>query len=50
MKIKKRKHFFLGKFGNTGCLYLRKTFSNIMVTLTDLRRKVIVCKTSGNPV
>lgn len=29
-------------------IYLRKTWSNIFLTLTDLEDKVIICKTSGN--
>lgn len=31
-----------------GRLYLRRSFSNIFLTFTDLDGKVIVCKTSGN--
>ena len=42
-------HFKFGdKDNRTAKLYLRKTWSNIFITLTDLRNKVIICKTSGN--
>jgi len=34
-KLKKQQHFYLGKFRNTARIYLRKTFSNIFITLTD---------------
>jgi len=34
-KLKRQPHFSLGKFGNTARIYLRKTFSNIFITLTD---------------
>lgn len=40
-KIKKKKHFDFGLSKQKyACLYLRKTFSNIFVTLTDLRHKL----------
>jgi ribosomal protein S11 len=29
-------------------LFLKRTFSNIFLTLTDINKRVIVCKTSGN--
>ena len=42
-------HFSFGnKDDRTAKIYLRKTWSNIFLTLTDLRDKVIICKTSGN--
>jgi len=47
-KLKRQQHFYLGKLDNTARIYLRKTFSNIFVTLTDLHHRTIVCKTSGN--
>jgi ribosomal protein S11 len=48
-KIKKIKNkFFFGfKTLKKGRLYLRKSFSNIFLTFTDLKNKVVVCKTSG---
>lgn len=42
-----RRHFNFGKY-HRAFLYLRRTFSNIFLTLTDLRHRVIVCRTSGN--
>jgi len=47
---KKKKGFNFGRRGFLKCgrLHLRRSFSNIFVTFTDLSDKVIVCKTSGN--
>ena len=36
------------KENRTAKIYLRKTWSNIFLTLTDLKNRVIICKTSGN--
>lgn len=42
-------HFDFGEKDNrTAKIYLRKGWSNIFLTLTDLNNKVIICKTSGN--
>ena len=42
-------HFRFGdKDNRTAKIYLKKTWSNIYLTLTDLKNKVIICKTSGN--
>jgi len=46
--LTKQTHFYLGKKQDTARLYLRKTFSNIFCTLTDIRHRPIICKTSGN--
>jgi ribosomal protein S11 len=48
-KIKKIKNkFYFGlKSLKKGRLYLRKSFSNIFLTFTDLKNKVVICKTSG---
>ena len=53
MLIKKYKyrfrkdHFF---FGNKKIinLYIKRTYTNIFITLCDLNNKVIICKTSGS--
>jgi ribosomal protein S11 len=46
---KKKNHFFFGKFLNKiGKIYIRRTFSNIFITLCDLKNKVITCQTSGS--
>jgi ribosomal protein S11 len=47
-KIKKNKNFFFGLENNIAKIYIKKTYSNIFVTLTDLNNKVIICKTSGS--
>jgi ribosomal protein S11 len=45
---KKKTHFFFGNLTNRiGKIYLRRTFSNVFITLTDLKNQVIICKTSG---
>jgi ribosomal protein S11 len=43
----KKDHFF---FGNKKIinLYIKRTFTNIFITLCDLNNKVIICKTSGS--
>jgi len=45
----KKNHFFFGnlkeKIAN---IYIRRTFTNVFITLCDLNNKVIVCKTSGS--
>lgn len=50
LKLRKKNHFNLGLNQDVGRIYLRRTFTNILLTLTDLDNKVIVCKTSGNLV
>lgn len=47
-KLIREPHFLLGKNKDTARIYLRRTFSNIFITLTDLKHRTIVCKTSGN--
>lgn len=48
IKIKKKFNFGIKRYKfNVGRLYLRRTFSNIFLTFTDLSNHVIVCKTSG---
>lgn len=48
LKLRKKNHFNLGINNDIGRIYLRRRFTNIFVTLTDLDDKVIICKTSGN--
>ena len=43
-KIKNNK-FFFGLDNNIAKLYLRKTYTNIFLTLTDINNKVIICRT-----
>ena len=46
MKVKPKNKFV---FGKGSCrFYLRKTYSNIFVTMTDLKGNVIKCTTSGS--
>jgi len=45
---KKKSHFFFGNYTKkVGKLYIRRTFTNVFITLTDLNDKVITCQTSG---
>jgi ribosomal protein S11 len=47
-KIRKN-HFFFGCLNKkVAKLYIRRTYTNIFITLCDLNNKVIVCKTSGS--
>src|SRR5689334_3775617 len=48
--LKKKKNiFFFGKFLNKiGKIYIRRTFSNIFITLCDLKNKVITSESSGS--
>jgi len=47
-KIKKDKTFFFGTTINTANIHIRRTYTNIFVTLTDLNNNVIACVTSGS--
>jgi len=29
-------------------IYIKKTYTNIFITLTDMDNKVVICKTSGS--
>lgn len=50
-KLIKNTNFFFGlSEQNLACLYLRKTFSNIFVTLTDLHHKQLSVKLQEVPV
>lgn len=48
MALKKKVYFNFGIGGGKACIHLSKTHSNVFLTLTDLRNKVVKCKTSGN--
>lgn len=47
MIIKLKRYFNFGLCGKAR-LHLRKTHSNIFVTLTDLHNNVVICKSSGS--
>lgn len=52
-KFNKKKNFFLDididdVKQRAAKLYIRKTFSNIFITITDLNDKVIICRSSGS--
>lgn len=49
MIIKLKRYFNFGLCGKAR-LHLRKTHSNIFVTLTDLHNNVVICKSSGSLV
>lgn len=47
--MKNKKFIFSNKkFNNLANLIVNKSYSNVFITLTDLRNKVIVCKSSGS--
>jgi ribosomal protein S11 len=49
-KLKNKKnHFFFGNLKNKiANIYIKRSFTNIFITLCDLNNKVIICKTSGS--
>jgi ribosomal protein S11 len=47
-KIKKDKIFNFGLVNKVANIYIKRTYTNIFVTLTDLNNKVIVCVSSGS--
>ena len=49
LSIKSKYSFFLGK-SKSAKIYIRRTPSNFIVTLTDLTNRVIVCCTSGSSI
>src|SRR5271168_4509138 len=46
-KYLKLKNFTLGE-KKIAKIYIKRTYTNIFITLTDLKDKVIICKTSGS--
>lgn len=49
-KVRKYKKFFFGmdqknKMAN---IYIRRTYTNVFVTLTDMKNNVVICITSGS--
>jgi ribosomal protein S11 len=47
MKLKKKENFNFGEVG--ACrIHIRRAYTNIYITLTDLNDQVIVCHTSGS--
>jgi ribosomal protein S11 len=47
-RIKKEKNFNLGLINKTANIHIKRTYTNIFITLTDLDNKVIICVTSGS--
>jgi len=48
---KTNKKFYFGeKKVNIGKIYIKKSYNNIFITLTDLKSKVILCKTAGSSI
>lgn len=47
MEYKKKKNFYFGRLNRfIGRIHMKKVYNNIFFTLTDLRNRVICCKTS----
>lgn len=44
----KKDHFFLHK--NIAKIYIKRSYTNIFITLCDLNNKVIICKSSGSSI
>jgi len=48
---KTNKRFYFGRTGmNIGKIYIKRSYTNIFITLTDLNNKVIMCKTAGSSI
>jgi ribosomal protein S11 len=47
-KYLKIKNFNLGNKQKVAKIFIKRTYTNIFVTLTDLNNKVIICKNSGS--
>lgn len=47
-RVKKEKNFNLGLLNKTANIHIKRTYTNIFITLTDLDNKVIACVTSGS--
>lgn len=47
-KLLKFKNFEFGNKLKIAKLFIKRTYSNIFITLTDLNNKVIICKSSGS--
>jgi ribosomal protein S11 len=48
MKLERKELFFLGNAEKSAKIHIKKSFSNIFITLTDLHDKVIICYSSGS--
>jgi ribosomal protein S11 len=47
-KYLKLKNFNFGDKYKVGKIYIKRTYTNIFITLTDINNKVIICRTSGS--
>jgi hypothetical protein len=51
MEYKKKKNFFFGKLARPiGRIFMRKAYNNMFFTFTDLKSKVVCCKSSKSIV
>jgi ribosomal protein S11 len=51
MEYKKKKNFFFGRSARPiGRVFMRKAYNNMFFTLTDLKSKVVCCKSSKSIV
>jgi len=46
--VKFRRNFLSGRYRNIAKIYMKTSYSNIFVSLTDMDDKLIVCCTSGS--
>ncbi len=49
VKTKKKRIYYFSRIGGLCFIHLRRSYSNIFVTLTDMRNSVLKCVTSGSP-
>jgi ribosomal protein S11 len=48
LKLKKFNFNTIGTDLKIAKIYIKRTYTNIFITLTDINNKVIICKTSGS--
>ena len=46
--MNKKFYFFSKTLKNAANITINRSFSNIFITITDLRKKVVICKSSGS--
>jgi len=46
--MNKKFYFYNKSFKNAANIILNRSFSNIFITVTDLKKRVVICKSSGS--
>lgn len=48
--VKTKKNFNAGSISNAARVYIKSSYSNIFISLTDMSNQVIICCSSGSRV